>query len=196
MKNIRIIKIMSLVVCILLFTACKFSNNTPEPEDMDGPIKMPKALFLYHFEYVDIGEKISYIDEFGNIYTADLSSEERALKFPELNESLNSSKHQKIGHVNEEQLNKMYQMFLQVPLESGEKENLIFTQDEQEDEKGNHKWYGFRYDEQGKLKYVLLNGEGKLIYENQDETAQEIAGWLKENMVEYDIYGKWNNGEE
>lgn len=189
MNDIRLIKIMFLVVCLLLLTACNFSKTPLDSDEMDRPIKNPNALFLYEFYYFETGKILNYIDEVGDVYTTDLSFKERTLQFQELNERLDRTKDQKIGHVDEEQLNKMYQMFLQVPIESGETENMIYTESTEDVEKGNHKWYGFRYNEQDEFEYVLLNGDGESCYENQDETAQEIADWLKGNMVEYDIYG-------
>lgn len=191
MENIRVIKIMSLVICVFLFTGCKLSQTTPKPEEIEGPLKMPKALFLYHVYSGQSVELVSYLDEVGNIYTIDFTSKEVSLNWEELYERIDKSKDEIIGNVNEEQLKAMYQLFLQVPIESGKEENLIYTESTDDVVLGFHRWYGLRYDKKGEIEYILLNGEGDTAVENQDKTAQEIEDWLKDILVEYDLNSNW-----
>lgn len=80
-----------------------------------------------------------------------------------------------------------YMIFLQVPIESGKLDNLLYF--ELDDAViGTENWYGFRYNQQEKLEVIPLNDEGESGYKNQNETAQEIGQWLKSVLHEYQYY--------
>ena len=179
---------MFLIICVILFTGCRPSQTTPDSMQKEEPAKMPKALFLYFYYNGDYYEVAKYIDDMGNVHTIDISSEEQRLTIKEFYERVNQSKDEILYRVDEEQLNSNYQLFLQVPIESGEKENLIYTESIEDVVYGKHRWYGFRYNKKGELEHIVLAGEGDTSVINQDKTAQEIETWLRGILIKYDIY--------
>ena len=109
-------------------------------------MEMPKVLFLYtYYDYIDENELIKYIDNAGNLHMVNLFSEKGVLAISDIYEKIDISNDEIIDSVDKDKLKANYQFFLQVPVESGEYENLIYTESFLDVELGRHRWYGLRY---------------------------------------------------
>lgn len=162
------------------------ASNSPQEKQL---IKMPKILFLYSFDYFDESRNTtSYIDEDGNVYSINLSLDEQNLNLQQFYERIKLSKDDITNQVDKEQLKAMYEMFLQVPKENDELENMTSFTRITEEEKGEHRYYGFLFNENGELEYILLDTDGDYGYKSKNKTAQELVLWLKTVLYEYQYY--------
>ncbi len=180
MAKSKIVKNIFLTICVMILTSCSFSPISPNYKEKEELMEMPKVLFLYtYYDYIDENELIKYIDNAGNLHMVNLFSEKGVLAISDIYEKIDISNDEIIDSVDKDKLKANYQFFLQVPVESGEYENLIYTESFLDVELGRHRWYGLRYDKKGELEYIILAGEGDTAIENQDEDAQKIASWLR-----------------
>lgn len=121
------------------------ASTYPDSTDNEVWTNMPKALFIYIHYYGSGTEVVNYIDSAGNVYNIDVNKDEH-LAFQDIYEKIDILKDEKIDNVDEEQLKFNYQLFLQVPRESGEDKNLIYTESFNDEVLGYYEWYGVRYD--------------------------------------------------
>lgn len=178
MAKSKIISSIVIAIGAIMLAACSFSSTSPDSKENVVWANMPKALFIYIHYYGSGTEVINYIDSAGNVYNIDVNKDER-LALQDIYEEIDISKDEKTDKVDEEQLKSNYQLLLQVPRESVERKNLIYTESFNDEVLGYHEWYGLRYDKKGELEYIILAGEGDTAIENQDEDAQKIASWLR-----------------
>lgn len=178
MAKSKIISSIVIAIGAMMLTGCSFFTSSPDSTENDAWTNMPKALFIYIHYYGSGTEVVNYIDSAGNVYNMEVNKDEQ-LDLQGIYEKINVSKDKKIDKVDEEQLKSNYQLLLQIPRESVEDKNLIYTESFNDVVLGYHEWYGVRYDKKVELEYIILAGEGDTAIENQDEDAQKIASWLR-----------------
>lgn len=164
-------------ICCLVLSSCSTSAKEQE---------MPEIVFLYKSTFRSKDEyKIWFIDKQGNIYYS-TDAQVVGSPFPERVEQFAAGEYDGkislVGTVEISELEGYYKQFNK--LTKNKEFELVFPGWGVNEECPWQRWYGFYYDSNEELKWLLFSEEDSSEYIPNDTNALEIAEWMSELMKE------------
>lgn len=148
--------------------------------------KMPKIIFMQENYFSGKNSYGTFVDNKGNIYSFDLRNKawmDDKEKYQRLiKEYLGKSKKYKIiGHVNQDNLKKIY---AQVKKASLSKRKLVITESRCDAVYGYHEWTAFRYDFIGRIRSITLYCWGDYKIVNKDIHIKKVVASVRKMIPE------------
>ena len=157
-----------MIICLLV--GCQ--NN--KEDEADNEIKYPDVMFAKMHYYSSSSVIGYYIDKEGNIR-----------KFEYINEMVKfydefiRMEEEVVITVNQEELYSVFDDFAKMDnLET----EYVYEGDVDMNYKGKYRWYGYRYNSDDEIEYILLSGQGDSYIKNKNEKVLEIVEWM-DNVI-------------